>query len=199
MGMSVRENYSHAELHRLIAPSVVAVVGASETPGSFGQRTLANMSEFDGDVYAVNPKYRTLLGRPCVPSITDLPVSPDCVILCVARPMVQEMVESAGAMGAGGAIVYASGFSETGKHDRIEAQEHLVATASRLKVRMAGPNCVGLANTRSRAGMNFMPDYGRMGHRRGPIAIVSQSGGIGIHGAPGNGARYRVLEISCRG
>jgi len=155
---SVRELYSHSELVRLIDPKVVAVVGASETPGSFGQRTLANMSEFAGKVYAVNPKYRNLFDRPCVPSLGDLPEAPDCVILCVARPMVEGMVKAAGAVGAGGAIVYASGFSETGKPERVEEQERIVAAARRLGVRIAGPNCVGLANTRTRAGLNFMPD-----------------------------------------
>jgi acyl-CoA synthetase (NDP forming) len=189
MSKPVREPYSHSDLSRLIDPRVVAVVGASETPGSFGQRTLANMSEFDGKVYAVNPKYRNLFERPCVPTIADLPEAPDCVILCVARPMVEEMIEAAGAIKAGGAIVYASGFSETGKPDRIEAQDRLIATAQRLGVRIAGPNCVGLANTRSRAGMNFMPDYGLMGHRRGPVAIVSQSGALG----------YTVLQGMQRG
>jgi acetate---CoA ligase (ADP-forming) len=186
---SVRELYSHSELVRLIDPKVVAVVGASETPGSFGQRTLANMSEFAGKVYAVNPKYRNLFDRPCVPSLGDLPEAPDCVILCVARPMVEGMVEAAGAVGAGGAIVYASGFSETGKTERVEEQERIVAAARRLGVRIAGPNCVGLANTQTRAGLNFMPDYGRMGHRNGPVAIVSQSGALG----------YTVLQGMQRG
>jgi acetyltransferase len=189
MTRTARNLYSHAELARLIDPKIVAVVGASETPGSFGQRTLANMSEFAGAVYAVNPKYRMLFDRPCVPTLGDLPESPDCVILCVAQPMVEGMIETAGAIGAGGAIVYASGFSETGKPDRVEAQERLVATARRLGVRVAGPNCVGLANTRTRAGLNFMPDYGRMGHRNGPIAIVSQSGALG----------YTVLQGMQRG
>ena len=189
MKASVRELYSHSELVRLIDPKVVAVVGASETPGSFGQRTLANMSEFAGKVYAVNPKYRNLFDRPCVPSLGDLPEAPDCVILCVARPMVEGMVKAAGAVGAGGAIVYASGFSETGKPERVEEQERIVAAARRLGVRIAGPNCVGLANTQTRAGLNFMPDYGRMGHRRGPVAIVSQSGALG----------YTVLQGMQRG
>jgi acetate---CoA ligase (ADP-forming) len=189
MSKPVREPYSYSDLRRLIDPRVVAVVGASETPGSFGQRTLANLSKFDGKVYAVNPKYQKLFERPCVPTIADLPEVPDCVILCVARPMVEEMIEAAGAIKAGGAIVYASGFSETGKPDRIEAQDRLIATARRLGVRIAGPNCVGLANTRTRAGMNFMPDYGLMGHRRGPVAIVSQSGALG----------YTVLQGMERG
>ena len=186
---TTRAVYHHNDLRRLINPEVVAIVGASETSGSFGERTLSNMSDFSGKVYAINPKYRSLLGRPCVPSLSELPEKPDCVVLCVARPMVEGMIEQAAAVSAGGVIVYASGFAETAKPDRIEAQQRLVQLAQRTGVRVVGPNCVGLANTRSGAGLNFMPGYATMGHRRGPIGIVSQSGALG----------YTVLQGMQRG
>ena len=186
---SMRPLYNAADLKRLIDPKVVAVVGASETRGSFGERTLSNMSGFSGKVFAINPKYQSLLGRPCVPSLAELPECPDCVVLCVARQMVESMIEAAAAAGAGGVVVYASGFAETGKPDRIEAQGRLIEVAHRTGVRVVGPNCVGLANTRSGAGLNFMPDYAGMGHRRGPIGIVSQSGALG----------YTVLQGMERG
>jgi acetyltransferase len=184
-----RALYHRDDLHRLIDPQVVAIVGASETRGSFGERTLSNMSAFTGKVYAINPKYQNLLGRPCVPSLIDMPETPDCVVLCVARPMVEGMIESAAAVKAGGVIVYASGFAETAKPARIEAQQRLVRLARRTGVPVVGPNCVGLANTCSGAGLNFMPDYADMGHRRGPIGIVSQSGALG----------YTVLQGMQRG
>ncbi len=186
---SMRPLYNAADLKRLIDPKVVAVVGASETRGSFGERTLSNMSGFSGKVFAINPKYQTLLGRPCVPSLADMPERPDCVVLCVARQMVESMIEAAAVAGAGGVVVYASGFAETAKPDRIEAQGRLIEVAHRTGVRVVGPNCVGLANTRSGAGLNFMPDYAGMGHRRGPIGIVSQSGALG----------YTVLQGMERG
>jgi acetyltransferase len=189
MQETARELYTAAELERLINPGVVAVVGASDAPGSFGQRTLANMAGFTGEVIAINPKYRILMDRPCVPSLADMTRSPDCVVVCTARASVRGIIEAAGAVGAGGAIIYASGFSETGKPDRIAAQAELVAVGRRVGVKIAGPNCVGIANTRSRAGMNFMPDYAGMGHRHGPIAIVSQSGALG----------YTVLQAMERG
>jgi acetate---CoA ligase (ADP-forming) len=189
MTHSTRPIYNAAELTRLINPEIVAVVGASETRGSFGARTLSNLSGFSGKVFAINPKYQTLLGRPCVPSLADMPESPDCVVLCVARQMVEGMIESAAAVKAGGVIVYASGFAETAKPDRIEAQQRVVEIAQRTGVRVVGPNCVGLANTRSGAGLNFMPDYAGMGHKRGPIGIVSQSGALG----------YTVLQGMERG
>ena len=185
----MRDIYARQDLERLINPRLVAVVGASETPGSFGERTLANMADFIGEVVAVNPKYTTLLGRRCVPSLAAIGGSPDCVVLCVARPMVPDMVAAAGAVKAGGAIIYASGFSETGQPKRVAEQEALVVSARHHGVRLAGPNCVGLANTASRAGLNFMPDYARMGHRRGGVGIVSQSGALG----------YAVLQAMERG
>ena len=189
MMSSTRPLYGAADLSRLIDPKVVAIVGASETRGSFGERTLSNMAGFTGKVFAINPKYQTLLGRPCVPSLADLPERPDCVVLCVGRPMVEGMIESAAAAGAGGVVIYASGFAETSKLDRVEAQQRLIALAHRTGVRVVGPNCVGLANTRSKAGLNFMPDYAAMGHRAGPIGIVSQSGALG----------YTVLQGMERG
>lgn len=184
-----RDLYGRQDLERLINPRRVAVVGASETPGSFGQRTLANLADFTGEVFAVNPKYTTLLGRPCVPRLQELPVPPDCIVLCVARQMVPDMLAAAGRIGTGGAIIYASGFSETGKPERIAEQQALVGLAHGYRLRCAGPNCVGLANTGSRAGLNFMPDYAAMGHRRGPVGIVSQSGALG----------YTVLQAMGRG
>ncbi len=103
--------------------------------------------------------------------------------------MVEDMIKSAAAVKAGGVIVYASGFAETSKPDRIEAQQRLAQLSQNSGVRVVGPNCVGLANTRSGAGLNFMPDYAGMGHRRGPIGIVSQSGALG----------YTVLQGMQRG
>lgn len=175
-----RKLYSYAEMRRVIDPAVVAVVGASETPGSFGRSTLANMSDFSGRLYAVNPKYRKVGDHTCFDTIQDLPEAPDCVIVCVSQEMIEPMMDDLAKMDAGGVIVFASGFSETGRPDRIQAQERLVAAAHRSNIRLIGPNSLGVTNTRLRAGMTFVSDYGRMGHRRGSVAVVSQSGGLGF-------------------
>lgn len=185
-----RAVYRMNDLRRLVDPKTIAVVGASETPGSFGQRTLANLAGFQGKVFGVNPKYRETVGFACVPSLADLPESPDCVVMCVAQSLVEPTLEEAIAVGAGGAIVYASGYSETGRAERIAAQERLVEIARRGAIRIAGPNCVGLANVRTGAAMNFMPDCGKMiNGRSGRVAVVSQSGALG----------YTVLQAMTRG
>jgi hypothetical protein len=93
---------------------------------------------------------------------------------------VGDSLQQAIELGAGGVIVHASGFAETGLSERVVEQEKIVATARRSAIRLAGPNCVGLANMRSGALMNFMPDCGSM--MKGPsgrVAVISQSGALG--------------------
>lgn len=188
--MEQRSVYLAGEMARLVDPKVVAVVGASETPGSFGQRTLANLAGFSGQVFGVNPKYPEVLGRPCVPTLRDLPVAPDCIALCVARPLVEEALRDAVAIGAGGAIIYASGYAETGLPGRAEAQAALTEIAQQGNLRMAGPNCVGIANLLSGAAVNFMAECGEMIRgRAGKVAVITQSGALG----------YSVLQAVHRG
>lgn len=186
-----RKLYRHADLERLIDPRVVAVVGASPTPGSFGQRTIENLAGFGGRVYGVNPKYRDVLGRECFPSLLDLPEPPDSVIVGVAQHFVQSTLQDAAVAGAGGAIVYASGYSETGVAEAVDAQRAIEDFARDSGIRVAGPNCVGLVNLGSGAAMNFMTDCGRLvaDAPRGSIGIVSQSGALG----------YTVLQSVHRG
>src|SRR3979490_2023434 len=96
----MRPLYHAADLKRLINPGIVAVVGASETRGALGGRTLSNMAAFTGKVFAINPKYQSLLGHPCVPSLADMPESSLCVLLSEARPLVEGMIERAAAVKA---------------------------------------------------------------------------------------------------
>ncbi|RZL84526.1 MAG: CoA-binding protein [Rhodococcus sp. (in: high G+C Gram-positive bacteria)] len=187
---SGRDVFSRDDLERLINPEVIAVVGASATPGGFGKRTMENLNGFTGRVYGVNPRYDTVEGRPCVPTLLDLPEAPDCVIVCVAQHLVLQTLEDAAKIGAGGAIVYASGFSETGQEHGIAAQEAIAELSQRTGLRVAGPNCVGLINVASGGAMNFMTDSGAItAGAAGGIAIVSQSGALG----------YTVLQAVQRG
>lgn len=185
-----RAVYQAEYLERLINPRSIAVVGASERPGSFGARTLENLARFTGTVTGINPKYGTVLGRPCAPSLADLDQEPDAVIICTPRTTVADTLAEAAKVHAGGAIVYASGFAETGKPDRAADQARLAELAQAAGMPVAGPNCVGLVNVASGAAMNFMNDCGDMidGHT-GSIAIVSQSGALG----------YTVLQGMVRG
>lgn len=173
------EPYSHPQLRRLVSPASVAIVGASPTPGSFGQRTQANMARFQGPVYLVNPKYDTIDGRPCYPDLHALPQVPDCVIVAVAGQFVLPLIDACAGLGIGGVVLYASGFAETGKPAAIAAQAEIARRAALGGVRVAGPNSVGLVDVGSGAGMLFMPEFDETPLRLGRVGIVSQSGALG--------------------
>ncbi|RAN72387.1 hypothetical protein B5P43_32735 [Bacillus sp. SRB_336] len=175
-----RALYGRTELGRLIEPKSIAVVGASPTEGSFGRRTLENLVNFDGSVYGINPKYDDILGRSTYSKLSDLPEIPDCVVVCVGKQFVEGVIEEAAALGVGGAVVYASGYRETGDAEGEAAQLRLTGSAQGSGLRIAGPNCVGLVNAHSKAAMNFMADCGPMiSGPAGSISVVSQSGALG--------------------
>ncbi|HET9020015.1 MAG TPA: CoA-binding protein, partial [Acetobacteraceae bacterium] len=150
-----RQPYRHDELLRLVAPRSVAIVGASERPGSFGARIFDNLAAFDGRVHLVNGKYERLHGRPCHPSVRALPEVPDCAVITVPREAAESVVAECAALGVGGAIVVASGYTETGKPERAAQQARLAAIARESGMRLAGPNTLGLVNYASGAGLTF--------------------------------------------
>src|SRR5512134_3967579 len=103
------------DLSRLLAPRSVAVVGASTRPGSYGNQAVENLvrAGFAGPVFGVHPTATEVHGVPCVPSLSDLPLAPDAVVVATPAATVPAIVEEAGALGCGGAVVFAAGFAET--------------------------------------------------------------------------------------
>ena len=174
-----RPAYTYAELARLIDPQSVAVVGLSRNEQSFGARTAKNLSYFPGRVFGVNPKADELHGVPCFGSISALPEVVDCAVLAVPLEAVEALVEECAAAGIGGCIIYASGFAETGRPERVALQARLAAIARASGLRIVGPNCIGLINNVSKAGLSFSSSYAVRLPRTGAIGIASQSGGLG--------------------
>lgn len=176
---SDRQPYTRAQLARLIAPRSIAIVGASPRPASFGMRTLENLAHFKGAVYPVNAKYERIGDLACYPSLKALPQAPDCALLVVPREGVEAALREAVAAGAGGAIVYASGYGEMAGEDAGAAQRSLARIGQAAGMPILGPNCMGLVNHELGAGMSFIPEYSAMPRQVGPIAFVSQSGALG--------------------
>lgn len=174
-----RDLYTARELGRMLAPQSIAVVGASETPGNFGRRSIENLCDFKGVVHAVNPNYREVAGRPCVASLAALPSPPDCVVVAVPRERVEAVVLEAVKVGAGGVIVYASGYAETGLPERVKEQERLAEIGRKAGMPIIGPNCIGIVNHALRCGLSFMPAYPEIPPLVGHVALVSQSGAMG--------------------
>ena len=175
---AARAVYRHAELDRLLNPSSVAVVGASRKAGSFGDRVLANLAGFDGEIYPVNANYESVGERRCYPSLAALPAVPDCVAVTVPRDAAEGVVREAAEMGAGGVIIYASGYAETQLPQRIELQRRLGGIARESGLKILGPNCLGIANYLRRARITFSGYPAPRAVRGVSVGIASQSGAL---------------------
>jgi acyl-CoA synthetase (NDP forming) len=172
--------YRHADLVRLLNPRSVAVIGASTRAGAFGERVLNNLTKFDGRYYAVNARYDCIGDLPCYPNVAALPEVPDCAVITTPREAVEEIVRECAAAGVGGAIVFASGYAEVGKPERIAEQERLATIARGAGMRLVGPNCIGIVNTALGAELTFMTITPIPPPRPKAIGLISQSGALGM-------------------
>lgn len=164
---------SSGALARLLRPASIAVIGGAEAEMVVRQ---CDKLGYAGEIWAVNPSRDEMLGRPCYASVAELPGVPDAAFVAVNRHRTLEVVEALAALGAGGAVAYASGFKEAGA-EGAELQRRLVEASGPLPV--IGPNCYGLINYLD--GALLWPDqHGGRRCERG-VAIVSQSGNISIN------------------
>jgi len=164
---------STRSLHRLLSPRSVAVVGGRIAESVAGE--LLKLG-FAGDIWPVNPKRDTMAGLACFASLDDLPGIPDATYIGVSREAAIETVRSLSAMGTGGAICHAAGFSELGDSG-TSLNDALIAAAGDMPV--IGPNCWGVLNLLDRSAL--WPDYhGCTPVERG-VAILSQSGNMAIN------------------
>jgi acyl-CoA synthetase (NDP forming) len=176
---AARALYRTADLDRVLNPAGIAIVGASPRAGSFGERLQTNLEgSYEGEIYLVNAKYDEIAGRRCYPSLASLPVMPDCVAVTVSRDAAMSVVMEAADVGAGGVILYASGYAETGMSDRRAQQETLTRIARTRGLRILGPNCLGIANYLRGARITFSEYPAPRPLRAASIGIASQSGAL---------------------
>jgi len=174
-----------AGVSRLFAPRSIAIIGASDRPGSFGLRTRESLAPFTGEVFLVNARRDEIGGQRCYRSIADVPGPVDCAILATPQPTIEGLVDECIAAGVGGALIYASGFAEVGTPELVEQQARIAARARRAGMRLIGPNAIGFVNFDLRLGATFMSDlHLDLGYsapaRARSIGLVSQSGALGL-------------------
>ena len=166
-------------MERLFAPRSVAVVGASANLNAIGGQPIKYLLKhgFAGQIYPVNPKYDEIAGLPCFSDIASLPEVPDVVVIAVAARFVTGLIEEAGRKGIPFAIVFSSGFAETGKDGRV-VQEKLCALAEEAGMKLIGPNCQGLMNITDGINIGFGAPYA-LRYQSGGVSMTSQSGAFG--------------------
>ncbi len=163
---------------RLLAPRSIAVVGATEREGAYGDTLLRNLERlgYDGEIWGVNPKRARIRDVPCVPTLRDLPHPVDAVAVAVPAVAVPDAIDDAVAIGCGGAVVVSAGFGEVESGRRLE--ERLVATARAASFPVCGPNGNGIVNFPARSGLwgdsvQALP--------AGGVAMISQSGNVAVN------------------
>jgi len=162
-----------ANLRRLLRPRSIAFVGGRHAELALRQSRAIG---YDGAVWPVNPGRESLGGLPCYPSLAALPAPPDAALLAVPAAATVEVVAELAAMGAGGAVCFATGFAEVGE-EGAALQQRLVAAAGELA--LVGPNCTGLLNYLDGAAL-WPDEQGGARCERG-AAILSQSGNVAIN------------------
>ena len=166
-----------SEIHPLDAlflPQSVAVIGASERAGSVGRSVLWNLlsSPFGGTVFPVNSKRPNVLGIKAYPSVRDLPDKVDLVVLTTPADTVPDLIAESVELGIRAAIVISAGFKEHGEHGK--ELERQISEIIRGKMRLIGPNCLGVMNPVR----GFNATFAHTVARPGNVAFISQSGAL---------------------
>jgi acyl-CoA synthetase (NDP forming) len=195
--MAVREG---TDLRALFEPRSVALIGASADPRSISARPLRLLQQhgYAGGLYPVNPKYDELLGLRVYPTIASVPTAVDLALVVVPAPVVGRVLEECAAAGVRCAVVITSGFAESGAvGQQLQLSIADVVARNLGKFRVCGPNSEGLYNPATRLCATFSPavdpEHGFVPTEAGPIAVVSQSGGLAF--ALLNHAQDRGLAV----
>lgn len=156
-------------------PRSVAVIGATETPGSVGRTLLSNLisTPFGGAVFPVNPRRASVLGLPSYPSVAAVPGGVDLAVIATPASTVAAVVRECGAAGVPAAVVISAGFKETGARGAALERE-VIEEARRAGMRIIGPNCLGLMNPLTGLNATFANTVARPGN----VAFISQSGAM---------------------
>lgn len=157
------------------SPKSVAVVGATENPGSVGRTILWNLmtSPFGGTVFPVNPKRASVLGVKAYPSLTEIPEPVDLAVVVTPPPSIPGIIRECGDTGVRGAVVISAGFKEIGPEGA--SLEHKVLEEARAaKIRVIGPNCLGVMCPLTGLNATFATTIARPGS----VGFISQSGAL---------------------
>ncbi len=155
-------------------PKSVAVVGATETIGAVGHDVFVNLIGGQGrDVYPINPKRPTVLGHKAYAKLSDLPNVPELIVVAIPAPAVPAVIGEAADLGVKAAVIISAGFKETGPAG-VELERQVMAQA-KGKVRIIGPNCLGVLCPPA----HFNGSFSGVMPLKGRVAFLSQSGALG--------------------
>ena len=166
--------YERTTLDAFFAPRTVALIGATEQEGSVGLAVLRNLRGGRAEVYAVNPHHAQIDGMIAYPDITSVPAAVDLAVIVTPAETVPEIVGACAAANVKAAIVISAGFRERGEAG-ADLEAATLAQARRGRLRVLGPNCLGIIRPRSSLNTTFLTTA----VRSGSLGLISQSGALG--------------------
>jgi acyl-CoA synthetase (NDP forming) len=158
-------------------PKGIAVVGATPERYHGGRHLVANLTfGYKGPIYPVNPKYHEVLGLKCYPKVSDIEGPLDLALIFIPAQAVPQILEDCIKKGVRGAIVESSGFAEVGPEGRA-LQDQCLDIARKGRLRIWGPNCMGLIDTSKQYVFSFIfPEAWKEAMNPGHVSLIVQSG-----------------------
>lgn len=165
------------DIESIMSPKSIAVVGATNRPGSVGHAVFANIlnAGYQGILYPVNPRAKSVQSVRAYPRLMDIPDEIDLAVIIVPAEVVPSIIEEAAQKKVKGIVVISAGFKEIGGHG-IELESHLKESVKEHGLHLVGPNCLGVINTNTAVRMNA--SFARKMPKAGNIAFISQSGAV---------------------
>ena len=169
------ENEVLVSMKRIMQPTSVAVIGASNENGKIGNSVMKNLINggYKGQIFPIHPSASEIMGHKAYKSVKDVPQEIDTAVFAIPAKFVAGALIECGEKKIAGAVLIPSGFAETGN---VALQEELVAIGRKYNIRMMGPNIYGFYYTPSNLCATFCTAY----DVKGSVALSSQSGGIGM-------------------
>jgi acetate---CoA ligase (ADP-forming) len=166
----------------LLAPSSVAIFGASNDPTRISGRSLRYYREagYRGALYPINPTRDTVQDLRAYPDIASVPGPVECAVIAVPANLAIEAMEACVVKGVKAVVMFSAGFAEIGDEGRA-MQERIIAIAESGGIRLCGPNCLGLFNMRIGHTPTFSSFLEEGPTPAGPLGMVTQSGAFGTH------------------
>ncbi len=168
-------------MEAFFTPKSVALVGASASTGKIGNSILDSLVNYDfkGKVYPINPKADKIFGQRCYPSVSEIPGKVDLVVVSVDLSMTPPILEDCAKKGIHNVVIVSGGGKELGGK-RAEYEAEVARLSKKHKIRIIGPNCIGMFNAANRLDCAFQGQKRMVRARLGEVAFFSQSGTMGI-------------------
>ncbi|AJZ76754.1 3-hydroxypropionate--CoA ligase [Candidatus Nitrosotenuis cloacae] len=168
-------------MEKFFTPQSVALVGASATPGKVGNSVLDSLAKHDytGKVYPINPKAEEILGVKCYPAVDAVPDAVDLVVVCVDLSVTAPVLEQCAKKGVHNVVIVSGGGKELGG-ERAAYEAQVKELSEKHKIRIIGPNCIGMFNAANRLDCAFQGQERMVRAKLGNVALLSQSGTMGI-------------------